>query len=220
MFLKFLLLIILFFFHKSYLFSEENLILPPIEKEYTNIITNEVSSRKYSGKVITGWQSFNFKMSYKEVVEEFKKNYKWLTLKQEGIEGISESENEFFLETYNNYYLPTLQFQFNKNKELYLIRIILSEKYFSYLELLSAFKANYGEAFNNSFKKITWRNKDQIIELYRDRTIKYIDLSTFKKSSDDIQEKISTEEISPSLPYANELSKEKDEFKKAILNTF
>ncbi len=124
-------------------------------------------------KAIEGWGEIKLGMNREEVKEVIKNSYPYLSLKEDLITDFIEEDSNF-LETYSQIYINKMQFQFNQDDKLFLLRVQLSPLFYSFSGLVDELKVKYGENFTLKFGKAIWENAEKKMELYKDNTIVYL----------------------------------------------
>ncbi len=138
----------------------------------------------FSQQNITGWADFKLGMNYKEVLEMIQKEIiPWIKLKGDQLSEIEEEREGYSLEILPTDFLKEGYFQFNKEKKLYLIKLVFDKKYFSFLSLMTQLTNKYGNPNKTTYKKAQWNNNNFFLELQRDRVIRYFNTSIFQKET-------------------------------------
>lgn len=73
-----------------------------------------------------------------------------------------------------NQHFQNIQFQFRQDK-LYLIRMDLSPKLYSYLSLSKSLRSKYGEPAEIRADRLVWRDGKRELYLERNTTLRYLD---------------------------------------------
>ncbi len=141
-------------------------------KSLTSSTTNKLSSLKTP---ITGWAEIEFGMKISEVKSSLNNSHPNLIIRENPFSDIIGEEDNNFLEINSDSQINSLQFQFNKIEELYLIRIRLSPRYFSFTNLLSDLKEKYGDNFILKYEKAIWEDENNRLELYKNNQVIYLD---------------------------------------------
>lgn len=147
-------------------------------KEKSN--TNDNAQIKNISIPINGWSEYKLGADINEIIDLLK-NDSSLTPKTDPESDISEEVNEYFISLMPTRFFDNFYFQFI-NKKCYLIRIIYSKKYFSYLKLYNKLKGKYGIPSILSSKKAVWINNEKSISLERPTVIKYIDNKLYNET--------------------------------------
>lgn len=123
---------------------------------------------------IDGWGDVAFNLTYPEAREKLTNQYKWLTVKDDSIEDIIETENTNFIRTYQTAFFDEVSLFFDKENKLYMVRLHFAQRHFSFLDLLRRLENKYGKATKTTFARIVWEGENGNIELFRNRVIRYL----------------------------------------------
>lgn len=123
-------------------------------------------------KPIEGWGKLKLGLSYQEVLTVLSNDYPWMILRPQ--EEVVNPDRIFYLESYKNDFFSIVQFQFNNNHRLYLLRLKMNPRYFSFLKIYNQLFELYGPPQENSYIRVTWKDATRSLELYRNQTVVYI----------------------------------------------
>lgn len=123
---------------------------------------------------IDGWGDVLFNLTYPQAREKLTNQYKWLTVKDDSIEDILETENTNFIRTYQTAFFDEVSLFFDKENKLYMVRLHFSDRHFSFLTLLRRLENKYGKATKTNFTRIVWEGENGHIELFRNRVVRYL----------------------------------------------
>ena len=135
---------------------------------------------------IVGWDKFKLGMSYEAVLTEIKNTeHPWINWKDRRATSFIFEEDKSLIGLFPNEYLIEGHFHFNKDNKLYLIRMVLSKKYFSYLSLLRKLKSKYGPPTDVRYAIVAWKQEDVILQLERRGILRYFDKNLFSQETGD-----------------------------------
>lgn len=141
-------------------------------------------------KAIEGWGNLRLGMTFEEINTVLQNEYSWIALRK--------SENQtpggYFLETYKNNYFNKVQFQFDKNKVLYLLRMEMNPRFFSFIQLYNNLVEKYGPPQENSYIRVVWSDNERFMELYRNNVLVYVDKSNWQERLPDSSEGTPTQD--------------------------
>lgn len=123
-------------------------------------------------KPIEGWGKLKLGLSYQEVLTVLSNDYPWMILRPQEEE--ANPDRVFYLESYKNDFFSIVQFQFNSNHRLYLLRLKMNPRHFSFLKIYNQLFRLYGPPQENSYIRVTWKDATRSLELYRNQTVVYL----------------------------------------------
>ena len=137
----------------------------------------------FAKETIRGWATFFLGMTYSEVVKKIEsEEVLGIYFKNQQALEFEDEVNKHFVALYPTDLLKQGHFQFNKNKKLYLIRLVFNEKHFSYLMLMERLTKKYGKPSKVTHPFVEWKTGSAKIQLERKTTVRYIEKSIFDEA--------------------------------------
>ncbi|MBL8991688.1 MAG: hypothetical protein JNM63_00010 [Spirochaetia bacterium] len=123
---------------------------------------------------VSGWNNFLLGSGFSQVTNFLYTTHTWLEPTVDLRTDVVSEVNTNTIRIKPNQHFQSIQFQFRQDK-LYLIRLDLSPKLYSFLSLNKSLRAKYGEPNEIRSDRLVWRDGKRELILERNTTLRYLD---------------------------------------------